>query len=96
MRSTIQWDHLKRSFFKTNIFNCILVKLSFTSLSVISLEDVQATNGLSQSLDFDDDSSEELPNQIPSQSSEEREEAPVTSTKKVSITLGSKRLALVS
>ena len=70
---------------------CILIKFSnFTSLSVISLEDAQATNGpLNQSLDFDDDSSEELPNQIPSQSSEEREEAPVTSTKKVSITLGS-------
>lgn len=47
-------------------------------------EDMQVSNGpLNQSMDFDDDSSEELANQVTSQSFEEREEAPVISSKKV-------------
>ena len=57
-----------------------------TFQSVNSVEDVQTTNGpLNQSLDFDDDSSEETSSQNPGQSSEEREEAPTTLTKKVTV-----------
>ena len=58
--------------------------LKFITFQSVNSVDVQATNGpLNQSLDFDDDSSEETSSQNPGQSSEEREEAPTTLTKKI-------------